>query len=275
MNALTGSGSWSVPPAMRRCTRPVVLCWSANRATYCELCIRHVPRATEGPHMVKVFLVDDHEVVRRGLIDLLASDPELEIIGEAGSVSQAMARIPALQPDVAVLDVRLPDGNGIELCRDLLSLLPELRCLMLTSFISDEAMLEAILAGASGYVVKDIKGMELARAIKDVGAGRSLLDTRAAAALMAKLRDAAEHKDPLSGLTDQERTLLSLLSEGLTNRQIAARMFLAEKTVKNYVSRLLAKLGMERRTQAAVFAANLKQQSPSSDVSPGWSSTTE
>jgi two-component system response regulator DevR len=225
--------------------------------------------------MVKVFLVDDHEVVRRGLVDLLASDPELEIIGEAGSVSEAMARIPALQPDVAVLDVRLPDGNGIELCRDLLSLLPELRCLMLTSFISDEAMLEAILAGASGYVVKDIKGMELARAIKDVGAGRSLLDTRAAAALMAKLRAAAEHKDPLSGLTDQERTLLSLLSEGLTNRQIAARMFLAEKTVKNYVSRLLAKLGMERRTQAAVFAANLKQQSPSSDLSPGWSSTTE
>ena len=211
--------------------------------------------------MVKVFLVDDHEVVRRGLADLLASDPELEIIGEAGSVSEAMARIPALQPDVAVLDVRLPDGNGIELCRDLLSSLPELRCLMLTSFTSDEAMLEAILAGASGYVVKDIKGMELARAIKEVGAGRSLLDNRAAAALMAKLRSGAERKDPLSGLTDQERTLLGHLSEGLTNRQIAARMFLAEKTVKNYVSRLLAKLGMERRTQAAVFGSKLAQGS--------------
>jgi two-component system, NarL family, response regulator DevR len=215
----------------------------------------------EGLAMVKVFLVDDHEVVRRGLVDLLTSDPELEVIGEAGSVSEAMARIPALQPDVAVLDVRLPDGNGIELCRDLLSSIPELRCLMLTSFTSDEAMLEAILAGASGYVVKDIKGMELARAIKEVGAGKSLLDNRAAAALMAKLRGGAEHKDPLAGLTDQERTLLRLLSEGLTNRQIAARMFLAEKTVKNYVSRLLAKLGMERRTQAAVFASKLGQGS--------------
>ena len=211
--------------------------------------------------MVRVFLVDDHEVVRRGLAGLLASDPELEIIGEAGSVSEAMARIPALQPDVAVLDVRLPDGNGIELCRDLLSSLPELRCLMLTSFTSDEAMLEAILAGASGYVVKDIKGMELARAIKEVGAGRSLLDNRAAAALMAKLRSGAERKDPLSGLTDQERTLLGHLGEGLTNRQIAARMFLAEKTVKNYVSRLLAKLGMQRRTQAAVYASKLGQGS--------------
>ena len=173
----------------------------------------------------------------------------------------AMVRIPALKPDVAVLDVRLPDGNGIELCRDLLSELPDLRCLMLTSFTSDEAMLEAILAGASGYVVKDIRGMELAQAIKDVGAGKSLLDNRAAAALMAKLRGNAEPPDPLSGLTDRERTLLGLLSEGLTNRQIAARMFLAEKTVKNYVSRLLAKLGMERRTQAAVFASKLEQRS--------------
>ena len=211
--------------------------------------------------MVRVFLVDDHEVVRRGLADLLASDPELEVIGDAGSVSEAKVRIAALKPDVAVLDVRLPDGSGIELCRDLLSELPELRCLMLTSFTSDEAMLEAILAGASGYVVKDIRGMELATAIKDVGAGKSLLDNRAAAALMAKLRGSAEQQDPLSGLTDRERTLLGLLSEGLTNRQIATRMFLAEKTVKNYVSRLLAKLGMERRTQAAVFASKLGQRS--------------
>lgn len=216
--------------------------------------------------MVSVFLVDDHEVVRRGLIDLLGADPDLDVVGEAGSVAEAMARIPAAKPDVAVLDVRLPDGNGIELCRDLLSRLPELRCLILTSYTSDEAMLDAILAGASGYVVKDIKGMELARAVKDVGAGRSLLDNRAAAALMAKLRGAAtEEQDPLSGLTDQERTLLSLLSEGLTNKQIADRMFLAEKTVKNYVSRLLAKLGMQRRTQAAVFAAELKRSRPPGD----------
>jgi len=205
----------------------------------------------------RVFLVDDHEVVRRGLIDLLGADPELDVIGEAGSVSAALAQIPALRPDVAVLDVRLPDGSGIELCRDLLSRLPDLRCLMLTSYTSDEAMLDAILAGASGYVVKDIKGMELAKAIKEVGAGRSLLDNRAAAALMAKLRGAAERADPLAGLTEQEKVLLGLLGEGLTNKQIAARMFLAEKTVKNYVSRLLAKLGMERRTQAAVFATRL------------------
>lgn len=215
--------------------------------------------------MVKVFLVDDHEVVRRGLVDLLGADPELDVVGEAGSVAEAMARVPAARPDVAVLDVRLPDGNGIELCRDLLSRMPDLRCLILTSYTSDEAMLDAILAGASGYVVKDIKGMELARAVKDVGAGRSLLDNRAAAALMAKLRGAAEKQDPLSGLTDQERTLLGLLSEGLTNKQIADRMFLAEKTVKNYVSRLLAKLGMERRTQAAVFATELKRSRPPSD----------
>src|ERR1700758_4900928 len=149
--------------------------------------------------VVRVFLVDDHEVVRRGIVDLLGSDPDLDVVGEAGSVAEAMARVPAVRPDVAVLDVRLPDGNGNELWRDLLSRMPALRCLMLTSFTSDEAMLDAILAGASGYVVKDIKGMELAQAIKDVGAGKSLLDNRGAAALMAKLRGAAEHKDPLSG----------------------------------------------------------------------------
>ncbi|WP_431239783.1 hypoxia response regulator transcription factor DosR/DevR [Mycolicibacterium aichiense] len=210
--------------------------------------------------MVKVFLVDDHEVVRRGLIDLLSADPDLEIVGEAGSVAQAMARIPAAKPDVAVLDVQLPDGNGVELCRDLLSVLSDLRCLMLTSYTSDEAMLDAVLAGASGYVVKDIKGMQLAQAVKDVGAGRSLLDNRAAAALMAKLRGATKRSDPLSGLTDQEKSLLTLLGEGLTNKQIADRMFLTEKTIKNYVSRLLAKLGMERRTQAAVFVAKLDHQ---------------
>ena len=209
--------------------------------------------------MVSVFLVDDHEVVRRGLIDLLRTDPELDVVGEAGSVADAMARIPTARPDVAVLDVQLPDGNGIELCRDLLSSMADLRCLMLTSFTSDEAMLDAILAGASGYVVKDIKGMDLVRAIKEVGAGRSLLDSRAAAALMTKLRGQDQRVDPLSGLTSQERTLLSLLSEGLTNKQIADQMFLAEKTVKNYVSRLLSKLRMKRRTQAAVFATKMQR----------------
>ena len=207
--------------------------------------------------MVRVFLVDDHEVVRRGLIDLLSSDPELEVVGEAGSVAEALERIAALQPDVAVLDVRLPGGNGIDLCRDLLALLPDLRCLMLTSFTSDEAMLDAILAGASGFVVKNIKEMNLASAIKEVGAGRSLLDNRAGAALMAMLRGDDERDDPRSDLTGQERTLLDLLNEGLTNNQIAARMFLAEKTVRHYVSHLLAKMGIERSTRAAVFVSKL------------------
>ncbi|MDH6291020.1 response regulator transcription factor [Rhodococcus sp. NM-2] len=208
--------------------------------------------------MINVFLVDDHEVVRRGIADLLTADPDLTVVGEAASYSQAMARVPALKPDVAVLDVRLPDGNGIELCRELHSLMPELHCLILTSFTDDQAMLDAILAGASGYVVKDIRGMELTQAVHDVGAGKSLLDSRAAAALMVKVRAKASEKEGIFGhLTNQERTLLALLGEGLTNRQIAARMFLAEKTVKNYVSRLLTKLGVERRTQAAVLATKM------------------
>ncbi len=209
--------------------------------------------------MVRVFLVDDHELLRRGLVDLLSADDELEVIGEAGSVTEALVRIQGLKPDVAVLDVRLPDGNGIDLCRDLLSQLPNLRCLILTSFISEQAMLDAILAGASGYVFKDIKGIELSAAIKDVAAGRSLLDARATAALMEKLRHDADHSDPLSGLSDQERVLLDLLGDGLSNKQVAARMSLAEKTINNYVSRLLTKLGMDSRTQAALFICTLDQ----------------
>ncbi|WP_433685271.1 response regulator transcription factor [Nocardia sp. CA-119907] len=208
--------------------------------------------------MTSVFLVDDHHIVRRGVKDLIDTEPDLEVVGEAGSVAQAMARIPALRPEVVVLDVRLPDGNGIELCRELLNQHPELHCLILTSFTDEEAMLDAILAGASGYVVKDIGTVELVEAIREVGAGKSLLDNRAAAALMAKLREEAGAKNGvLANLSEQERTLLGLLGEGLTNRQIAARMFLAEKTVKNYVSRLLTKLGVERRTQAAVLASKL------------------
>jgi len=210
--------------------------------------------------MLRVFLVDDHEVVRRGVADLLDEDEELTVVGQAGSVSQALARIPALQPDVAVLDVRLPDGNGIELARELRSKLPELKCLMLTSYTDEQAMLDAVMAGASGFVIKDIKGMDLVTAVREVGAGKSLLDGHAAAALMAKLRDSAAKKGPLSQLSDQERTLLELIGEGLTNRQISERMFLAEKTVKNYVSRLLTKLGMERRTQAAVLATELRNR---------------
>ncbi|QCH25411.1 Transcriptional regulatory protein DevR (DosR) [Mycobacteroides salmoniphilum] len=210
--------------------------------------------------MITVFLVDDHEVVRRGLADLLEEEEDFSVIGQASSVAEAMARIPALQPDIAVLDIRLPDGNGVELCRELRSRLPNLNCLMLTSFTDEHAMLDAIMAGAGGYVIKDIKGMELISAVRTVGAGRSLLDNRAAAALMNKLRAAADNPSPLAGLTAQERTLLELIGEGLTNRQIAERMFLAEKTVKNYVSRLLTKLDLERRTQVAVLATKLSRE---------------
>jgi two-component system response regulator DevR len=192
-------------------------------------------------------LVDDHEMVRRGLIDLLRADPELDCVGEAGSVAEAMTRIPAVNPDVAVLDDWLPDGNGIELCRDLLSFMPDLRCLMLTSSTSDEAMLYAILAGGSGYAVKDIMGMELACAIKDVGAGRSLLDTRAAATMMSRLWRITADSDGLSIFNDRDRALLSLLGEGLTNKQIADRASLAEEVVKKQVSRLLIKLGVARQ----------------------------
>ncbi len=212
--------------------------------------------------VITVFLVDDHEVVRRGVADLIEEAENLTVIGQASSVSQALARIPALRPDIAVLDVRLPDGNGVELCRELRSALPDLNCLMLTSYTDEQAMMDAILAGAGGYVIKDIKGMQLVDAVRQVGSGRSLLDNRAAAALMTKLRTSMDHPGPLSGLTAQERTLLDLIGEGLTNRQIAERMFLAEKTVKNYVSRLLAKLGMQRRTQAAVLVTELREQHP-------------
>ena len=210
---------------------------------------------------MNVFLVDDHEVVRRGVADLLEMEDDLTVIGQASSVSEALARIPALRPDIAVLDMRLPDGNGVELCRDLRSKLPDLNCLMLTSYTDEQAMMDAILAGAGGYVIKDIKGMDLVSAVRTVGSGKSLLDNRAAEALMRRLRASAENHGPLAGLSEQERTLLDLIGEGLTNRQIAERMFLAEKTVKNYVSRLLAKLGMERRTQAAVLATEIRDHS--------------
>ena len=216
--------------------------------------------------VLSVFLVDDHEVVRRGVAELIDAEEDLTVIGQAATVSEALATVPALRPDVAVLDIRLPDGNGVELCRDLRSTMPELNCLILTSYTDEQAMLDAILAGAGGYVIKDIKGMELVSAVRKVGSGQSLLDNRAAAALMARLRAGVDKPSPLAGLTGQERVLLDLLGEGLTNRQVAERMFLAEKTVKNYVSRLLAKLGMQRRTQAAVLAVELKNQArPSRD----------
>jgi two-component system response regulator DevR len=208
-------------------------------------------RLGSGGAALRVFLVDDHEAVRRGLVDLLCADPELDCVGEAGSVAEAMSTIPAVSPDVAVLDDWLPDGNGIELCRELLSCMLDLRCLILTSHTSDEAMLNAILAGASGYVLKDIRGMELGSAIKAVGAGRSLLDTQAAAALMARLWWIIENGDGLWAFNERERNLLALLGDGLTNRQIADRTLLAEDVVKNHVSRLLVKLGVSRQPNRA------------------------
>ncbi|SDM42731.1 response regulator transcription factor [Allokutzneria albata] len=208
----------------------------------------------------KVFLVDDHEIVRRGIADLLETEPGFEVVGEAASVAEALARVPACAPDVAVLDVRLPDGDGIQLCRELRSRLPELNCLMLTSFGDDEALFNAIMAGASGYVLKQVLGTDLVTAISTVASGQSLLDARATTALLNRIRREQETVDPLRELSDQERTVLELIGEGLTNREIAARMFLAEKTIKNYVSHLLAKLGMSRRTQVAVLATELRNK---------------
>jgi DNA-binding NarL/FixJ family response regulator len=207
---------------------------------------------------LRVFLLDDHELVRRGVRELLEADGEIEVVGEAATAAEALARVPALRPRVAVLDVRLPDGDGVSVCRELRSQLPDLACLMLTSFSDDDALLDAVLAGASGYVLKDIRGGDLVGAVRTVAAGGSLLDSASTANVLARLR-AKPATDPLDVLTDQERRILDLIGEGLTNRQIGERMFLAEKTVKNYVSSLLSKLGLQRRTQAAVLATERRR----------------
>jgi DNA-binding NarL/FixJ family response regulator len=208
-----------------------------------------------GSRQISVFLLDDHEIVRRGVRELLEADSDITVVGEAGTAASALARIPALRPDVAVLDVRLPDGDGITVCRDIRSKLPDVACLMLTSFGDDQAIFDAIMAGAAGYVLKQIRGTDLVGAVRTVASGESMLDPEAASRVMRRMRDQAVRSDPLAGLTGQERRILELIGEGLTNRQIGERMFLAEKTVKNYVSALFAKMGMERRTQAAAFAA--------------------
>ncbi|HTP16413.1 MAG TPA: response regulator transcription factor [Streptosporangiaceae bacterium] len=206
---------------------------------------------------ITVFLLDDHEIVRRGVRELLEAEPDITVVGEAGTAASALARVPALRPRVAVLDVRLPDGDGVSVCRDIRSRMPEVACLMLTSFGDDEALFDAIMAGAAGYVLKQIRGTDLVGAVRTIASGRSLLDPEAASRVMRRMRDQAARSDPLSGLTGQERRILELIGNGLTNRQIGEQMFLAEKTVKNYVSALFAKLGMERRTQAAAYAARL------------------
>jgi two-component system response regulator DevR len=210
--------------------------------------------------VVRVLLVDDHEIVRRGIADLIGTAADLEVVGEAAGVEEALARAPQVNANVAVLDVRMPDGNGIELCRDLKSQLPDLQCLMLTSYADDDALFDAIMAGASGFVLKQVLGLDLLDAIRTVGAGGSLLDPKTTAALMNRIRREREEQNPLNALTEQERAVFDLIGEGLTNRQIGEKLFLAEKTIKNYVSHLLNKLGMQRRTQAAVLAAELRSR---------------
>lgn len=211
---------------------------------------------------IKVFIVDDHELVRRGLIDLVNTEDDLLVVGEAGGAKDALEILATILTDVAVLDVRLPDGNGIELCREVRSLYPNTHVLLLTSFSDDEALMGAIMGGASGFVIKDIKNLDLLDAIRRVARGESLLDSITEEKIKARLREISSPAGVIQKLTDQERKVLELIGEGLTNRQISVRMFLAEKTIKNYVSSLLAKLGLERRTQAAALAARMGLRRP-------------
>ncbi|KQY55904.1 LuxR family transcriptional regulator [Aeromicrobium sp. Root495] len=209
---------------------------------------------SDDPRTVRIFLLDDHEVVRRGIRDLLESEDDLEVVGEASLAAEAIERIPPLKPDVAVLDARLPDGSGIEVCREVRAIDPSIAVVILTSYDDDEALFSAIMAGAAGYALKQIRGNDLVDAVRRVAGGQSLLDPAVTQRVLERIRTQTD-SGPLSALTTQERKVLQLIGKGLTNREIAGEMFLAEKTVKNYVSQLLAKLGMQRRTQIAVLAA--------------------
>jgi DNA-binding NarL/FixJ family response regulator len=209
--------------------------------------------------MIRVFLLDDHEIVRRGLRELLERQGDIEVVGESGLAKEATARIPALRPDVAVLDGRLPDGSGIDVCRDVRSIDPSIKALILTSYDADDALFSAIMAGAAGYVLKQVRGTDLLETVRRVAEGQSMLDPAVTAQVLERLRRGPDTSDALAVLTDRERQILELIGEGLTNRQIGERIFLAEKTIKNYVSSLLAKLGLERRTPAAVFATRNPQ----------------
>jgi two-component system, NarL family, response regulator DevR len=209
---------------------------------------------------VRIFLLDDHELVRRGIRDLIWTEEDMTVVGEASTAEEALERIPQTKPDVAVLDVRLGDGSGIEVCRDIRSAHPEVACVMLTSFADDEALFASIMAGAAGYLLKQIRGADLIAAIRRVAAGESLLDPAVTARVLERLRRPQPEPDPLASLSPQERRILDLITEGKTNRQIGESMFLAEKTVKNYVSHLLTKLGMERRSEAAAYAARLEER---------------
>jgi two-component system, NarL family, response regulator DevR len=219
---------------------------------------RDVTKAAEA-EPIRVFLLDDHEIVRRGIADLLQDEPGITVVGEAGTAAEALRRIPAARPQVAVLDTRLPDGSGIDVCREIRSSLPEIRCLMLTSYDDNDAIFAAVMAGAAGYLLKEIRGSSLVDGIRQVAAGHSLLAPAVTERLMARLREGEPKDERLSSLSDREREVLNLISDGLTNREIGERLFLAEKTVKNYVSALLAKLGMQRRTQAAVYGADVRR----------------
>jgi two-component system response regulator DevR len=212
---------------------------------------------TERERPIRVFLLDDHEVVRRGLRELLEDEPDIEVVGEAESAAAALRRIPALRVDVAVLDARLGDGSGIDVCREIRSRDESVRAIILTSYDDDDALFAAIMAGSAGYVLKQIHGTDLVDGIRRVAAGQSLLDPALIARVLQRVRDGSGPPDELAALTEQERKILACIAEGMTNRQIGQRLFLAEKTVKNYVSSLLAKLGLERRTQAAVLATRL------------------
>jgi DNA-binding NarL/FixJ family response regulator len=211
---------------------------------------------------IRVFLLDDHEIVRRGLRELFETEDDLVVVGEAGTAEEALSRIPSASPDVAVLDVRLGDGggDGVEVCREIRSTHPEVACLILTSFADDEALFSAIMAGAAGYMLKQVRGNDLVDAVRRVAQGQSLLDPGVTARVLQRLRAPQAPEDDLGNLTDQERRILDLIAEGLTNRQIGERMFLAEKTVKNYVSNVLMKLGMSRRSEAAAYAARLAER---------------
>ena len=213
--------------------------------------------ATENPAPsapIRVFLLDDHEIVRRGIKELLESEGDIEVVGESGLAQEAARRIPALRPDVAILDGRLPDGSGIDVCRDIRSQDPSIKAVILTSYDDDEALFAAIMAGAAGYVLKQVRGNDFVDTVRRVAAGQSMLDPAVTASVLERLRNGPPQDQRRATLTDQEERILDLIGEGLTNREIAERMFLAEKTVKNYVSALLAKLGMRSRTQAAIFA---------------------
>ncbi len=207
---------------------------------------------------IRVFLMDDHELVRRGLVDLLKSEPNITVVGEAGTAAEALRRIPSTHPDVALLDGRLPDGSGIDVCREIRSSNPEIRCVILTSFDDDEALFSAIMAGASGYLLKEVGGSSLVAGIRQVAEGRSLIDPAVTQKLLDRLRNPIREVSKLDALTPREREILDLITDGYTNRQIGDKLFLAEKTVKNYVSILLTKLGMQRRTQAAVYGASVR-----------------